>query len=319
MRHPRHILPALLVAGLVAAGCGGTAPLTMDQPDPAPAAPDDTSDGDTSGGEASDGEASGDTTTRGVAPVSQPDVEATEDDTDDGRGATEVTVYFVRSGDGGIWVEPETHDLDTPTTAVARAAMEILFRGDPHDENLSSGAPDGVQVLATNIVNRVLIVDVSDDIVRTGQSSAQELAFAQQLAHTGAAFATVDAVQLWVDGAPIDELWGHLDWSQPIEPDPFALSPVTIAEATVRDGRIQLSGKATVFEAMVGIRLYRADGTMVAEDFVMASTGAPERGTWTHVFTAPGPGTYTVEASEDDPSDGEGRPPFTTTRQVTVN
>jgi hypothetical protein len=314
MRHPRHLLPILLVAGLVAAGCGGTAPLT-DQPDQAPAAPTD---------DTSNGEASGDTTSGGVAPVAQPDDDATDTDdgqgaTEVGQGATEVAVYFVRSGDSGIWVEPEAHDLDGPTTAVARAAMEILFRGDTHDQNLTSTAPDGVQVLATNIVNRILIVDVSDDIVGTGYGSAQELAFAQQLAHTGTAFVTIDAVQLWVDGAPIDELWGHLDWSRPIVPDPFALSPVTIETATVQDGRIVLSGQATVFEATIGIRLYRADGTLVTEAFVMASDGAPERGTWAHTFTAPGPGTYTVEASEDDPSDGEGRPPFTTTRQVTVS
>ena len=309
MRSARQLLVIGLVLGLVASACGGTADV-------------DESSADTDETTVSDDEPS--------EPES-PAEDATTDAVDetlppeDEEAGPEVAVFFVRSNDAGIWVEPETHELDRPTEAVAHAAIDLLFTGTPHDPELTSAGPDDVQVLATNIRDRVLIVDVSEEIATHSTGSAEELAFAEQLAHTAAAFPTVDRVQLWVAGEPIDELWGHLEWSEPIDPDPFALSPITIAEPragpgepTFPPGEIVLRGEATVFEANFGIRLYGPDGELVAEDFVTASEGGPGRGDWEHAFTITEPGTYLVEAEEDDPSDGEGRPPFVTTRQLEV-
>jgi hypothetical protein len=237
----------------------------------------------------------------------------------------EVSVFFVRSGDSGIWVEPEQRRLEAPTRAVARGAMELLFGERANDPDLSSEAPDDVEVLDVAIRDRVLIVDVSEAITGRGAGSAQEIAFAEQFAHTGAAFDTVDAVQLWVEGEPVSELWGHLDWSQPIEPDPFALSPITVTEpavvpagVTMTTGELVFRGRATVFEATLGVRLLGPDGDIEDEGFVTASEGAPGRGSWEYRVTVDEPGCYTLEVSEDDPSDGEGRPPFVMTRDIEV-
>lgn len=242
-----------------------------------------------------------------------------------GQVGPEVSVFFVRSDDSGIWVEAEQRTLAAPTRAVARGAMELLFGERAHDPDLTSEAPDDVEVLDLAIRERVLIVDVSDAITDRSAGSAQEIAFAEQFAHTGAAFDTVDAVQLWVEGEPITELWGHLDWSQPIEPDPFALSPITITEpafdparVTATTGELVFRGRATVFEATVGVRLFGPDGDIEDEGFLTASEGAPGRGTWEYRVTVDEPGCYTLEVSEGDPSDGAGRPPFVTTRTVEV-
>lgn len=300
----RHLPVLLLLLGLVATGCGGgTDVADPGSPDEPPAAEPDADDPDEPDADAPDG----------------------TDGPDEDEDGPEVSVYFVRATDAGTWVEPETHELEEPTDAVARAAMELLFAGRPHDAGLDSAAPDDVRVLATNVRDRVLIVDVSARIEAHGTGSATEVAFAQQLAHTGAAFPTVDAVELWVEGEPIDELWGHLDWSQPIEPDPFAVSPITLAdppagpgEITVPAGEVVLRGEARVFEATFGIRVLGPDGGLVHEDVVMADAGAPERGAWEHTVTLTEPGTYTVELEEPDPSDGEGRPPFVLTRTLEV-
>jgi hypothetical protein len=297
MSRLRHLLALVLLLGLLASACG----TPVDVADPSdPEAP----------------------------PTGEPEVPPTADPDapdDQDEAGPKVTVYFVRANDSGIWVEPETHVLDGPTEAIAHETMELLFTGTPHDPDLLSEAPDDVRVLATNIRDRVLIVDVSEEIGAHSGGSAQEIAFAEQLAHTAAAFDSVDAVQLWIEGAAIDELWGHLDWSQPIEPDPYAVSPITITEppagpdeATFTTGDVTVAGEARVFEANFGVRLYGPDGELVAEDFVMASEGAPARGTWEYTFTISEPGTYTVEAEEDDPSDGEGRPPFVTSRTIEV-
>jgi hypothetical protein len=296
-----------VLLGLVVVACGAP----VDEPDDAPE-PEDAEEAVPEAPDDAD------------APDEEP-APPEEVPTDPEETGPEVTVYFVRSHESGIWVEPEVHVLDQPTEAVARGAMEILFAGEPHDAELASAVPDGVAVLATNIRERVLIVDVSAALAAHSTGSAEELAFAQQFAHTGAAFDTVDAVELWVDGAPIEELWGHLDWSEPIEPDPFAVSPIVITdppagpgEVTVPAGEVTARGTAMVFEATFFLRLYDADGTLLADDVVTASAGGPERGTWEHTFTITDPGEYRLEAEEDDPSDGEGRAPFLVSRGFTV-
>lgn len=314
MRALRSTLLVALVLGLVAAGCGD--PAADDPPEgeePAPEAPAEEEPGTQP--EAPDEE----------APIEEepPSEEAPEppDETD----PQQVTVYFVREGETALWVEPEVHELEEHTEAVARAALEIAFAGDPHDDTLRSAGLDDVEILGTNIQDRVLIVDVSDDILGHSTGSAMELAFAWQLTHTGAAFPTVDVVQLWVDGEPIDQLWGHLGWAEPFEPDPDAVVPITImapaagpGDVTVPAGEVTVRGDARVFEANFGIRLLGPDGATIEETFVTASEGAPGRGTWEHVFDINEPGRYTVEVEEDDPSDGEGRPPYVLRRDLEV-
>lgn len=243
------------------------------------------------------------------------------------KGAPEVVVYFVRANDAGIWVESEIHLLDRPSDENLREKFQVLFTGSPHDWLLGSAAPTDVEVLSVELRDGVVFVDVDAGITAHRAASSQEVAFAQQLAHT-AAGSGGDAVQLLVDGAPVDELWGHLDWALPIVPDPDALSPITIVEPEAGPGEVTVGpevvvvrGEARVFEATFTIQLRRAGDAVLAEDVVTASDGAPERGTWEHTFTLAGgiePGTYTIEVQEHDPSDGEGRPPFISRRQINV-
>ena len=137
---------------------------------------------------------------------------------------------------------------------------------------------------------------------------------------------SVTGVRLTLAGESVDELWGHLDWSRPIAPDAFALSPVTIespaheaivdTDGAAADGPyvVEVRGQATVFEATVLISAFDRAGTLLSEGLLTASTGAPERGRWVWELELPGPGVYRVEAAESDPSDGEGRPPFAASR-----
>jgi hypothetical protein len=78
-----------------------------------------------------------------------------------------------------------------------------------------------------------------------------------------------------------------------------------------------VSGEAAAFEANVPWRVLDPAGAEVATGFTTTSEGqvfAP------FTFTVDlEPGTYTVEISEDDPSDGAAGTPMTDTRTVTVS
>lgn len=237
----------------------------------------------------------------------------------------EVTAWFARFGDEVVWVEPVTV-LRPPTEGVARAAMEVLFGERPANPDLRTMAPPDAELLGVDRDGDLLVVDVSSEIDPSGagRSSMEEVAFAQQLAHTATQFDGVTAVRLLVEGEEIDDLWGHVDWSVPIEPEPFAETPITIDEpgwhAEVPQGRLTASGEANTYEATLAVRLIDPDGKTVEEEWITATSGSGTRGTWEHAFGAQldRPGTWVIEAEEPDPSGGEGRKPLIVRQEFRV-
>jgi hypothetical protein len=235
-----------------------------------------------------------------------------------------VAVHLVRSGPTDFFIEPvpvtvpEFDDaIDARVTAAIGALLAIT---DPEDAELFTSVPVGTTLAGVSVAGGVVTIDLSGGIVGSSGGSAQEITFSQQLAHTAQVDTSISAITLLIDGRPITELWGHLDWSRPIDVDPFVLSPVTVtaplADEEVPVGPVTFRGQATVFEATVLVTLLDATGNVLEEGFVTASTGAPERGTWEWTVELPTAGTYTIVAGESDPSGGEGRPPFSTTRTI---
>jgi len=237
-----------------------------------------------------------------------------------------VAVHLVRSAPTMFFVEPVPvtvaafgDDLSAQVTAAIDALLAIAT---PEDPGLFTSVPEGTTLHRVSVDAGVATLDLSGGIVGSSGSSSQEITLAQQLAHTARVDASITAILLLIDGSPVTELWGHLDWSSPIEVDPFMLSPVTIttplADDEVAVGSVTFRGQATVFEATVLVTLLDGDGRVLEEGFVTASTGAPERGTWEWTVELTTPGTYMVVAAESDPSGGEGRPPFSTTRTISA-
>ena len=232
-------------------------------------------------------------------------------------GVTELTVFLARDDGTMLWVEPTTFALEEPTTGVARAAIGLVLAGpDPDDPGLTRLTDPASEVLGASIADGVLTVDLNAAVQDTALGGEAEATLQQLLAHTGTQFDGIDAVRVRIEGEDIDTLWGHSDWSEPLVPDELVLSPIIITSATVDGLELIVAGTANTFEANLGLRLLDGDGAELEETFTTATCGTGCRGDWEHTFTLPGPGTYTVEAVEDDPSGGEGRPPFTAT--VTV-
>ncbi len=320
------LLAALAAVALAVAGCTAEE-ATPDDPDepvtePPPEAPEPDDE---------PAEPDPDVTDEPDAPdePDEPDAPEADEPEADEPATAEVSVVVTRMAEVAEYVEPVSVTVQLDDAAQAedpavldRVTIEQLFTYVPDDPALTNSVPEGVTVLDVGRDASTLLVDVDAGILDTSGGSAQELAFSQQLAHTAAGLADVEMVQLTVEGAPIDELWGHLDWSPPIEPDPFALSPITIESpahgAELPAGEVELAGQATVFEATFELTVTGPDGQVVTDTFVTASEGGPGRGTWTHTVRLEAPGDYEVEAREVDVSDGEGRPPFTTVRQLQV-
>lgn len=254
------------------------------------------------------------TTAPGPAPSQAPAPAPTPEE------GTEVEYYLVRDHPSGVWVEPLLTKVQGE--AVAAGALQAVLAGPTGD--LTRPAPEGTLVNGVDIdPDGTATVDLSlpDG---GGLGAAYEAALVQAIVHTVAQFDTVDRVRFLAGGSPVDTLFGHVDVSEPVEPDPFAVAPVVltrveeVAGSGVGGGSLELSGTANTFEATVELDLLDAQGNTIEQTFATASCGTGCRGEWSHAFTDLEPGTYTVVARAPDPSAGEGGPVFEVARQVTV-
>jgi len=245
--------------------------------------------------------------------------------------STNAVFYLVRSGPTDDYVEGALLSKEFApkdlTEAVHSALLGLLTltpdeMGGPISEllpGLTSSVPPGIALLGVSIEDGLVTVDLGVELRATSGSSLQERTFAQQLAHTALLDSSLDAVRLLIDGAAVTELWGHLDWSEPLRADPAALSPITIDDpgpATVRSGDAQVTvrGRASVPGGKVLLRLEDETGTSVAAASVTASESAPGRGDWSWDVRYPSPGTWVIVAQVAEPSDGAGGAVFETRR-----
>ena len=110
---------------------------------------------------------------------------------------------------------------------VRRALAALLrFTGAAIDDynrtqmtDLGTVVPQGITINNIEIADGVVTVDLGNTIRLASGSSSEETLFAQQLAHTALLDSSLTALRLVIDGQPISELWGHLDWSMPITAD----------------------------------------------------------------------------------------------------
>lgn len=305
MRSARSRIVAITaVAALAVTACGGDEPDPVVTPVPVPTA---TSEPATPSPTATEAPSATESPTATESPI--------EDDGED----LSLLYFLAREGGARLWVEPVSFSHDGDDPGVARDALTQLLTAEVPD-GLTRPIPDGTELLGVEVVDGTLLIDLSEEMATNPNVGGEgEAVVAQMLAHTGAQFPTVDAVRLLVEGEEVEELWGHLDWSTPIEPDEFAIVPIDVTEATGTDeGTIELAGTSNTFEATMGIVVTDPAGAAVEDTFITASCGTGCRGDWTHTVEGLSPGDHEVTLAADDPSGGEGPPPFSVTLTVTV-
>ena len=280
--------PAVLLVGLLA-GCA--------EPDAEPSAPE----------------------TQATSPSPSPSasVTPTEEPTEE-PVAQEVQVYYMIDSRAGLRLIPERHDV---TGEAVQGAVEEMIAG-PDDPDYTSPWNTSTQVLSVTPGDTV-VVDLSTDAREANIGSEGAALMIQQLVHTVTAAVGDEtaAVLLTIDGEVAGELWGAVEWTQPVIRDD-ALGVQYLTQIDVpREGAtttspVTVSGQAAAFEANVPWQVLDASGAEVASGFTMTTEGmafAP------YSFTVElEPGTYTIVVDEDDPSDGAGGARMMDTRTVNV-
>jgi germination protein M len=143
-----------------------------------------------------------------------------------------------RRGKASKWKTRRRADLSLEkrtvpyTQAVARAAMEELFKGPAAGSSLKAIFPSTVKVLDVSIADGVCTVDVSKEILtdkaaQGGAGAEVEALALDSIANTLTEFSSIQKVKLLIEGAQsgmvdgffIEDFWGHVGLPEYLERD----------------------------------------------------------------------------------------------------
>jgi germination protein M len=196
---------------------------------------------------------------------------------------TTISVYFLRGEKLGVAQRQVPH-----TAGVATAAMTALCGGPSGEERaagLTSSVPEGTELLGVAIADGTATVDLSSEF-GSGGGSLSMMSRVAQVVYTLTQYPTIRRVSFEMEGEPVDALGGEglvldepqrrADWRE-FEPPIFVESP---GVGAVLPDPFVLRGSAVVFEAQFVAQLSDSSGRRIVRVPVMASRGAPLRGTF---------------------------------------
>lgn len=215
----------------------------------------------------------------GAGPSPSPTTSTTKASTEQ----TQVSVYFVRGEKIGV-----AHRSIPKTTAVGAAAMRALLEGPNSREReagLISAIPQGTAFLGLNIKDKVATVDLSQEFASGGGTLSMTLRLAQ-VVYTLTQFPSVDRVQFRLDGQPVEAIGGEgLVVYPPVSRRDYedATPAIMVESPAVGDSiksPVRIWGTANTFEATFQVNIVDADGRVIADQFVTATSGSGDRGTF---------------------------------------
>jgi Immunoglobulin-like domain of bacterial spore germination/Sporulation and spore germination len=239
------------------------------------------------------------------------------------EGTRAVPVYYVGHTSAGDRLYREFHQVRAGAGEElgSPAVRELLARATGADPAYRSAWPHG-WALRTPVRHTAGVITV-DLAAGADQPSAALADWAvRQLVYTvQGALGSADPVRILVGGRSVPRLWGRVDIAEPrARDDPYTVrSPVQIDNPGygARLGRtFRVSGEAAVFEATVLWQVLRGS-TVVQHGFTSTAEGQ-KFSPYSFELTLE-PGAYTLRVYQDDASGGEGRPPISDTRPITVH
>lgn len=247
----------------------------------------------------------------GGATTAATTTEATGPSTTEAAPSTSrVAVYFLRGEKLGVGAR------EAEGQAVARAALEALLAGPSAAEReagLGTSIPDGTRLLDLAIADGTATVDLSGEY-GTGGGSLSMLTRVAQVVATLTQFPTVERVAFRLDGEPVDAIGGEGVLVDPpvTRADIEGQTPAILVESpaageTVSDP-LRIRGTANTFEATFQVKVVDASGRELYRNFVTATSGSGERGTFDEQLDLPddAAGEITLTVYEDNMGEGEG-------------
>jgi len=198
-----------------------------------------------------------------------------------------IRAYFVLDGDVGVEGLVPTLREVPETTAVARAAMEALLRGEilSDYDRLATAIPAGTRLLGLTIRDGIATVDLSREF-ESGGGSASAFYRLGQVVYTLTQFPTVRAVLFQVEGKTVTTFGSEgivlegpqaRDDFEDLLPSIFVDRPAYGAAA---GNPARITGNANVFEASFRIAILDGSGRTLVDDHAMATCGTGCRGTF---------------------------------------
>ena len=260
--------------------------------------------------------------TGSVPPVTSPSATETPSEsptaTPTPTASGEAAVYYVIDTRTGLRLAPEPHDVSGDAV---QAAVERMIAG-PDDPDYTSTWNPATEVLGVTMGDPIT-VDLSEDARTASVGSPGAAIMIQQLVHTVTAAAGEESagVLLTIEGEPAGELWGAVEWSEPVTREaPLDVQHLvqidTPREGATATSPVTVSGQAAVFEATLPWKVLDESGAEVASGSAMTAEGqtfAP------YTFEVElEPGTYSIVITEADPSAGEAGESMSDSKTVTV-
>jgi Spore germination protein len=224
-----------------------------------------------------------------------------------------VAVYYLKESNNNLYLVREVHTIGK-SEGVAKAALNELISGNVQTKGAYRVIPADTKILGVSIANGIATVDFSKEVLKANVGSAGEELGIMSIVNTLTEFPTVSSVQFTVEGnaGTAKDWWGHVGLSnQPFkrninkvyEPVIWVNFPVSGQKVS---SPITLQGTAIIFEATVNYHLKDSAGNLLAEGYVMANAGAPDRGDFQKSieFKPSTTGKGTLEVFEVSPKDG---------------
>ena len=130
------------------------------------------------------------------------------------RPMTKVALYFIQDEQDESFLVSEVREIP-PASAPELAAIEELIKG-PSAQGLQPVLPPQTKVNRIEVENGLAVLDLSAEAMKISRGSWGEALVVWAMVNTLTKFPGVEAVQILIEGNPVETLAGHFDLSRPL-------------------------------------------------------------------------------------------------------
>ncbi len=129
-----------------------------------------------------------------------------------------LTLFF---GDKNAeFLQPEQRQVSEDGKTLPELLLQELIKG-PQLEGLNQTIPQGTKLLSLEIKQGVAKVNLSQDAqTKHWGGTAGEMMTVYSIVNTLTQVPEISKVQFLLEGQKLESIWGHLDTTEPIGPDP---------------------------------------------------------------------------------------------------